>query len=59
MLRGIVSKALGSRRRTTGAGTATPRPGAGRATTGGSANRDIEQGAKSVLRGVSRKKRGL
>ena len=26
---------------------------------GGSANREIEQGAKSLLRGASRKKRGL
>jgi hypothetical protein len=59
MLRGIVNRALGGRRRTTGVGAPTPRPGRGGAAAGGSANREIERGARSVLRGVSRKKRGL
>ena len=59
MLRGIVSRALGGRRRTTGMGTATPRSGAGRPAAGGTANQEIERGARSLLRGAARKKRGL
>jgi len=62
MLRGIVNRALGgSRRRTTmGSPAARPttRPAAGRPV-GGSANREIERGARSLLRGLGRKRRGL
>ena len=58
MLRSILSRVTGGGRRTTG--TATPRR---RSTTGGaaggSANSELERGAKSLLRGASRKKRGL
>ena len=59
MLRGIVSRALGGRRRTTGMAGPTARPRTGRPAAGGTANQEIERGARSLLRGVSRKKRGL
>lgn len=53
MLRSILNRAKGSRGRATG--TATPRR---KPTSGGSANSEIATGAKSLLRGASRKKRG-
>ncbi|WP_432478049.1 hypothetical protein [Nocardioides sp. GXQ0305] len=55
MLRGIVSRALGGSRRRTTPG----RPTTGRPAGGGSANREIERGARTLLRGVGRKRRGL
>lgn len=60
MLRSILNRAVGGRGRATGAGR--PRRPAGGTTggpAGGSANREIERGAKSLLRGFSRKKRGI
>ena len=57
MIRGLVNRALGGGRRGAAGGTARP---AGRPTTGGStANRDIERGARSLLRGFGRKRKGL
>lgn len=57
MLRSILTR-LGGRGRTTG--TSAPRRGpATGGAAGGSANREIEQGAKSLFRGFSRRKRGL
>ena len=58
MLRSIVNRAMRGRGRTTGAATPRRTPTTG-GTAGGSANREIEQGAKSLRRGASRKKRGL
>lgn len=54
MLRGILSRLTAGRRRTTGTGMGTGRP---MGTTGSSANRDIEQGARSLFRGLSRRRR--
>ncbi len=60
MLRSIMSRVLSGGRRT---GTPTSTPGStatpGSATGGGSANKDIERGAKSLLRGLGRKRGGL
>ena len=57
MIRGLVNRALGGGRRGVAGGTARP---AGRTTTGGStANRDIERGARSLLRGLGRKRKGI
>ncbi len=58
MLRSILSRVVGGRGRATGGGAPRPGPKTG-GTTGGSANREIEQGAKSLFRGLSRRKRGL
>lgn len=55
MLRGILGRLAGGRRRTTGTGMGTGRRPVGG--TGGTANRDIEQGARSLFRGLSRKRR--
>jgi hypothetical protein len=57
MLRSIANRVLSGGRRTA-TPTATRRPAPGGAA-GGSANREIERGAKSLLRGVGRKRRGL
>lgn len=57
MLRSILTRALGSRTRTAGR-PATTRPATGRPAAGG-ANREIERGARSLLRGWGRKRRGL
>jgi len=59
MLRGIVNRALGGRRRTTAVGGPTPRPATRRRPVAGSADREIERGARSLLRGLGRKRRGL
>lgn len=56
MLRSIANRVLSGGRRTA---TPTTRRPTGGTAAGGSANREIERGAKSLLRGVSRKKRGL
>ena len=58
MLRSILNRAMRGRGGATGAATPRRRTTTG-GTAGGSANREIEQGAKSLLRGASRKKRGL
>lgn len=58
MLRSILNRAARGRGRTTGGATGRPGPTTGGAA-GGSANKEIERGAKSLLRGFSRKKRGL
>jgi hypothetical protein len=58
MLRSILSRATRGRGRTTGAATPRRRSTSG-GTAGGSANQEIGRGAKSLLRGASRKKRGL
>lgn len=57
MLRSIANRVLSGGRRT--ATPTTRRPTTGGTAAGGSANREIASGAKSLLRGVSRKKRGL
>lgn len=59
MLRNILNKAMGSRRRTTGLSGPTARPTTSGRPTTGSGNRDIEQGARSLLRGLGRRRRGL
>jgi len=60
MLRSILSKAMASRGRTT---STTPAAGRRRSVpgtaTGGSANGEIARGAKSLARGLGRKRRGL
>lgn len=58
MLRGIVTRALGATRRRPPVGGTATRPTAGRPATG-SANREIERGARSLVRGLGRKRRGL
>ena len=58
MLRGIVTRVLGAPRRRTPVGGPAARPTAGRPATG-SANREIERGARSLVRGIGRKRRGL
>lgn len=55
MLRSILNRARSGGRRKTGSGT-TGRPTAKPGATGGSANRDIEHGARSLLRGLGRKR---
>ncbi len=57
MLRGIVTRAMAGRRATATA-RPRPRPATGRAGAG-SADREIERGAKSLVRGLGRKRRGL
>ena len=57
MLRSIANRVLSGGRRT--AAPTTRRPTTGGTAAGGSANREIERGAKSLFRGLSRKKRGL
>lgn len=57
MLRSIANRVLSGGR---GKGTSTSsRTTTGGTAGGGSANREIERGAKSLFRGLSRKKRGL
>jgi hypothetical protein len=58
MLRSIANRVLSGGRRTATPAT-TRRPAPGGTAAGGSANREIERGAKSLLRGVGRKRRGL
>jgi hypothetical protein len=55
MLRGILNRALGGSRRR---GTRRPAAGGGRPAAGGS-NADLERGARSLFRGLSRRRRGL
>lgn len=59
MLGGIISRLTGAGRRRPAAGPGGPatrgRPPAGGATRGG-ANRDIERGARSLLRGLRRRR---
>ncbi len=57
MLRSIANRVLSGGRRTPT--SSTSRPTAGGTAAGGSANREIERGAKSLLRGLGRKKRGI
>ncbi|GAA1906874.1 hypothetical protein GCM10009737_04580 [Nocardioides lentus] len=56
MLRSILNQVRGAGRRRPAAGGTTT-PGARRPTGGGSANAEIAQGAKSLFRGLSRKRR--
>ena len=58
MLRGIVTRAMAGRRTTAPARRPRPGPAAGGAGAG-SANREIERGARSLVRGLGRKRRGL
>lgn len=59
MLRGILGRVLGGGRgRRPGGAVRQPSPHTG-ATGGTTPEREIERGAKSLLRGVGRKKRGL
>jgi len=56
MLRSILSQVRGAGRRRPAAG-GTAAPGTRRPAGGGSANAEIAQGAKSLFRGLSRKRR--
>ncbi len=58
MLRSILNRVAGGRSRATGGAAPRRGPTTG-GSAGGSANREIEQGAKSLFRGFSRRKRGL
>lgn len=58
MLSGILSRVMGGRRRSSGMRGPTAGPTTGRPAAGGS-SRDIERGAKSILRGFSKRRRGL
>jgi hypothetical protein len=58
MLRGIVTRAMAGRRATAPGRGPRPGPATGRAGAG-SANREIERGARSLVRGLGRKRRGL
>lgn len=57
MLRGIVSRVTGAARRPAGGAPASPGRRRGGVGGGAGANREIERGAKSLLRGLGRKRR--